>query len=84
MEPVEALKQSAVITKERKWTILGFFVVIGLVNIAGILALGIGLFVSMPVTFLASVWVYKWLDKRSSGSSSVAASESVSETLQST
>lgn len=61
MKPIEALKESGRITMGNKWKILGFFFVIGLMNFVGVLALGIGLLVTLPVTLIASVYVYKQL-----------------------
>lgn len=63
LDPIAALKESAHITDGRKWTLFGFFIVVGLLNLAGALVIGVGLLVSIPVTVLASVWVYKWLSE---------------------
>lgn len=59
--PLGALKESAAITKGKKWQLLGFYLVLGLVNIAGIILLGVGLLVSIPVSTFAMVYVYRKL-----------------------
>ncbi len=43
------------------WTLLGFTIVIGLVNLAGVLACCIGLFVTMPLVFAAMLIAYETL-----------------------
>lgn len=57
-----SLKHSQRITKEHRSKILVFALVIGLINILGVICLGIGLFVSIPVSMLAWIYVYKKLD----------------------
>jgi uncharacterized membrane protein len=57
--PVAALRESAALTKGSRWGLLFFgLVVIGL-NILGSLLFGLGLLVTVPVTFSAHVWVYR-------------------------
>lgn len=59
--PVEALAQSAAATKG-VWGALSLFgLVIILLNILGALALGVGLLVTLPVSALATAWVYRRL-----------------------
>ncbi len=62
--PVDAIKESWRLTKGHKWNILLFSLLFILINLLGVLALGIGLLVTMPITFLATVYAYKWLDKQ--------------------
>ena len=62
MKPMEALKRSGVITMGYKWHLLGFFLLLGLLNLVGALIIGVGLLVSVPVSLLATVFVYKWLE----------------------
>jgi len=62
--PIEALKESGKITHGAKWNLLLFFIVIMILNIIGILAMGVGLLISMPVTLMATVYVYRKLLKR--------------------
>lgn len=63
--PIEAMKASARITKGHRWHILGLFIVLILINIAGLIALVVGLLVSMPVTMFAVVHAYRLLSKAS-------------------
>ncbi|MDD3927355.1 MAG: DUF975 family protein [bacterium] len=63
MRPVEALKASAVITEGARWQLFLFgFVLLG-VEILGFLALGVGIFLAIPVMYLASIYVYRQLSK---------------------
>ncbi len=48
-------------TKGKVWELFLFNFLLGLIIIAGILALGVGLFVAMPVSSLASAYVYRQL-----------------------
>jgi hypothetical protein len=53
--------KSAQMTNGVKWKFLGFLIVITLVNIVGIIPFGIGLLVTLPVTFLAYLHIYRKL-----------------------
>jgi len=59
--PVEAMKESARLTRGYKWQLLGFVLVLALINFVGALALLVGLFVTIPVTSLAFVQAYRAL-----------------------
>ena len=59
--PIASLKESWAITKGVRLTLLGFYIVLGLLNLAGLLALGIGLLVTMPVSSIACAYVYRKL-----------------------
>ncbi|MFA6270148.1 MAG: hypothetical protein WC657_02985 [Candidatus Paceibacterota bacterium] len=61
--PMLAMKESYAITKGKFWKLVGFFIVLGLVNILGVLAFGVGLLVSVPVSTFAWVYVYRQLSK---------------------
>lgn len=61
MGPIAALKKSWEITVDHKAILFFFSLVSGLINIIGVLVLGIGLFVSIPVTLMAQAYVYKQL-----------------------
>ena len=61
LEPIEALKQSSAITRGIKWRLLAFFLVMGLINILGALLLLVGLFITVPITMLATAFVYRKL-----------------------
>jgi uncharacterized membrane protein len=62
--PFAALQHSADITKGARWQLLLFGIVLGLVNVVGFFAFGIGLFVTLPVTSIAAAWVYQRLRER--------------------
>jgi len=59
----EAFKESARITEGVKWKLLALVGVIILANLVGVLALVVGLVVSIPVSALAFIAVYKKLSK---------------------
>lgn len=59
--PIEALKQSAAITKGNILSLFLFNAVCTIINIAGALCLVVGLFITIPMTMLASAYVYRKL-----------------------
>lgn len=59
--PMASLRESAAITKGSRLKIWGLLIVSILVNILGAIALGVGLFISIPVTTIAFVHVYRKL-----------------------
>lgn len=59
--PIEAMKESMRITRGHKWPLLGFALVLVLLNVLGLLALGVGLLVSIPVSLLAFMHAYRSL-----------------------
>jgi hypothetical protein len=59
--PIEALKESHRITQGYKWTLFVFCLLLVLVNLAGLLALIVGIFVSAPVSLLALTHAYRVL-----------------------
>lgn len=61
LSPVEALKASGKITYGYKWWLLGFGIILGLINLATIFTLFIGLIVTIPLTVMASMYVYRKL-----------------------
>jgi len=70
--PIEAMKESARMTKGHRWRLFLFGIVLGLLNIAGALALLVGLFVSIPVSALALVHVYRALEKKEAPTAPIA------------
>ncbi|MDD5527802.1 MAG: DUF975 family protein [Patescibacteria group bacterium] len=59
--PIEALKLSSQATKGAKWNLFLFgFICVG-INILGALCLGIGLFFTIPLTWVAEVFIYRKL-----------------------
>jgi hypothetical protein len=59
--PIEALKMSWETVKGASWKYFLFQIVSFLINVVGLLCLGIGFFFSFPITLLASVLVYRSL-----------------------
>jgi uncharacterized membrane protein len=62
--PIEAMKESKRLAHGHKWALLGFVLVLALINLLGVLALGVGLLVSIPVSSLAFVHTYRVLGGR--------------------
>jgi len=61
MRPVEALKESWRITNGNKWRIFLLGLALLGVNLIGVLLLGIGVLASVPITMLAVVHAYRFL-----------------------
>ena len=59
--PTEAMKESMRITAGNRWPLLGFICLLLLILMAGILALGVGLLVAMPIATLAFAHAYRLL-----------------------
>lgn len=59
MEPVDAMKVSLRFVKKKWFSFFFFFIVLGLINFLGLLALGIGIFVTAPASALALYCAYK-------------------------
>ena len=59
--PIAALSESRVLTDGYKLDLFLFSLVVAFVNIVGIVCLFVGLFVTIPVTLMASVYVYRRL-----------------------
>ena len=51
--PIDAMNESHRITRGHKWQLFGFVLVLLLINVLGLLALVVGLLVSIPVSTLA-------------------------------
>lgn len=64
MGPIEALKASGQITHGVKWDMIGFMAAAAILMYSGILALFVGLLVTMPVATLSYVILYNKLAKR--------------------
>lgn len=64
--PVSALKalnSAGEIAKGRWWGLFGFFLVMLALNIAGAAALGVGFFISYPVTLMTSASFFRTLQQ---------------------
>jgi len=56
---VESLKNSYKITKKLVWSLVVLGFVLGLINLLGLLCLGVGLLVTVPISYIAMTYVYK-------------------------
>lgn len=61
MSPVDALKESKKLTSGSKWQLFLFGLVLLLLNVAGVLALLVGLLITVPVTMIAYAYVFRKL-----------------------
>jgi nucleotide-binding universal stress UspA family protein len=53
LDPIEAMVESHRLTRGMKWRLFELALLLALVNLAGALALGVGLFVTIPTSFIA-------------------------------
>ncbi len=67
MKPIDALKMSAITSSGKKGNLFVFFIILGLINLVGLIALFVGLLISVPVTLMAYVYVYRLLMKEVEG-----------------
>ncbi len=58
---IVSLQQSSKLTNGAKWKLFGLGLLSILINIAGVLCLGIGLVVTIPTTFIAWAYAYRKL-----------------------
>lgn len=61
MGPVESLKASGIATSGAKWDLFLFGLLLGLINLAGMLVFFIGLFATIPTSMVAYAYVYRKL-----------------------
>lgn len=61
LNPIDALKKSGEITRGAKWDLFLLAVILAVFNIVGALLFGLGLFITVPLSFLASTYAYKTL-----------------------
>lgn len=59
----QAFGISSAMTKGRKLTLFGYGILFMLINLLGIMALFIGILFTAPITFLAYVIIYRYLEK---------------------
>ena len=59
--PIDALEKSSEITRGVKWDLFIFDILVGIINLLGLLCLLVGLFVTIPVTMVATAFVYRKL-----------------------
>ncbi|MEK7116658.1 MAG: hypothetical protein AAB837_00645 [Patescibacteria group bacterium] len=65
--PVASMKESYAITKGSFWHLFFFWIVLALVNLLGLILFGVGLLITVPLTVLATVYVYRELSKAKAG-----------------
>lgn len=59
MGPIKSMKESYAITKGNFWKLTLFWIVLALLNLAGLIIVGVGLLISVPVSTLAYIYVYR-------------------------
>jgi hypothetical protein len=65
LDPISALRRSYELTDRHFAELFVLGLLLGLMNLLGLLALGLGLFITVPTTYLAVAWVYRRLDATS-------------------
>lgn len=63
--PVQALKRSSAITKDAKWDLFLFNLLLVGIVLLGLLSLLVGIFVALPIITLATAFVYRMLQAQS-------------------
>lgn len=66
LDVAAAMRESSRITLGHKWQLLGLVVMLGLLNVLGLIALVVGLVVTVPVTMLAVAHTYRTLEHSAS------------------
>ena len=61
LSPIEALKASMEMTRGNRWPLFGFILLCMLIIVVGVLALGVGLLVAIPIVGLAFAYAYRLL-----------------------
>lgn len=59
--PIEAIKKSWSVTHGNTWNLFFFGILLGLINILGVVCLLVGLFITIPLGMLATTFVYRKL-----------------------
>ena len=59
--PLAAIKKSGALTKGSRWDLFTFGLLLGGVNLLGVLCLLLGLFATVPATMIAAAFVYRKL-----------------------
>ena len=68
MSPIAALQESRVMTHGYKMDLFLFSLVVAGLNILGVICLLVGVLVSIPVTLMASAYVYRKLSPQGAAS----------------
>jgi uncharacterized membrane protein len=64
VDPIEALRESGQLTQGAKGKLFEFAALVFCVNLLGAIALGVGLFVTIPTTLIAAAFVFRKLQAR--------------------
>jgi uncharacterized membrane protein len=67
MGPVASMKESYALTRGSFWKLVLFYLAIIGLNILGVIALVIGLLITIPVSTLAAIYVYRILSQKKAG-----------------
>ncbi|MBT7807871.1 hypothetical protein HN766_20375 [Candidatus Poribacteria bacterium] len=62
--PIESLRRSWHATRGITLKVLAFLFMLWIINVAGLLALGVGLFVTVPIAIVATAYVYAAISPR--------------------
>ena len=69
--PIAAIKESYAITRGSFWNLTLFWIIIGILNLAGLVVFVVGLLITIPLSTLASIYVYRELSKKRAGISAL-------------
>ena len=61
MSMPDAFRESSRLTGGNRWMVIGLYLVLSLINLAGILMLCVGLIFALPLTTVAWAAAYKWM-----------------------
>ncbi|MEK7062854.1 MAG: YciC family protein, partial [Patescibacteria group bacterium] len=61
MGPIASMKESFTITRGNFWKFLLFWLAIAIINIVGLLLLGVGLLLTIPASTFAMIHIYRTL-----------------------
>ena len=64
---MESIRLAGQATAGAKWNLFLLILLVGLINLAGIMVLGVGILVSVPVGGIAVAYAYRILEKRLAG-----------------
>jgi uncharacterized membrane protein len=71
MGPIDAIKRSGVLTEGVKRNLVLFWLALVGINILGMIALGVGLIATVPVSWLANAYVYRRLQLQAENNSAI-------------
>jgi uncharacterized membrane protein len=71
---MDSFKHSVEVSKSVRWKLLGFGLLLAVINYLGLLVFLIGLFATIPTTMLAYAWVYRKLLDQTPQAAAVAQS----------